>query len=233
MKNYILDITLEGIEPEIKREISVPEGITFATLHDFIQIVFGWGNYHMYEFEIPERKLEITCDYERVAEYNDYIEFKKSQQTKKEFANTISVDRLYENELLDTEYAQIDEYMEVGKEIDYVYDFGDYWEHKIKVKKVIEVGSQNAKLIKASGITPPDDVGGPEGYKEVRDVLENPNSDGYEEMMEWARTTGYTGKLESTDVINERLLDPKKYFKEIDMPDFDMDDVISDTLKWD
>ena len=48
MKNYILRITID--DSDIWRRISFPHGFTFKILHEVIQIIFGWQNYHLHEF---------------------------------------------------------------------------------------------------------------------------------------------------------------------------------------
>ena len=40
---------------ETWRELIIPENITFKQLHDIIQKVFGFYNYHMYNFQVPEK----------------------------------------------------------------------------------------------------------------------------------------------------------------------------------
>jgi len=47
---YVFKIVLEGVRPQIWRRFKVPAGITFHTLHDIIQAVMGWENYHLYRF---------------------------------------------------------------------------------------------------------------------------------------------------------------------------------------
>jgi len=41
-----LKISLEGIIPKIWRRFLVKENITFQELHNTIQIIMGWGDYH-------------------------------------------------------------------------------------------------------------------------------------------------------------------------------------------
>ena len=43
-------IYLNDIQPEIWRRFLVEDSINFHQLHKIIQIVMGWGNYHMYGF---------------------------------------------------------------------------------------------------------------------------------------------------------------------------------------
>ncbi|MEK6947549.1 MAG: plasmid pRiA4b ORF-3 family protein [Nanoarchaeota archaeon] len=54
-----LKITLEGIFPKIWRRFLVKDNITFQKLHDIIQIVMGWGNYHLYGFYVDKEKIGL------------------------------------------------------------------------------------------------------------------------------------------------------------------------------
>ena len=49
---YLFKIVLQGIRPQIWRRFKVPTGISFHSLHDIIQVVMGWENYHLYRFDI-------------------------------------------------------------------------------------------------------------------------------------------------------------------------------------
>jgi len=49
---YVFKIVLQGIRPQIWRRFKVPAGISFHTLHDIVQIVMGWENYHLYRFDV-------------------------------------------------------------------------------------------------------------------------------------------------------------------------------------
>ena len=43
---------MEGINPEIWRRFQVEDTISFGDLHDVIQDIMGWEDYHHYEFNI-------------------------------------------------------------------------------------------------------------------------------------------------------------------------------------
>ena len=48
-------ISLKGIEPEIWRRVDVPLGMSLKGLHDVIQAVMGWRDYHLFEFQIGQK----------------------------------------------------------------------------------------------------------------------------------------------------------------------------------
>jgi hypothetical protein len=48
-------IALLCIEPEIWRRVEVPLGFSLKGLHDVIQAMMGWQDYHVFEFAIGEK----------------------------------------------------------------------------------------------------------------------------------------------------------------------------------
>jgi hypothetical protein len=54
-----LRISLRYIEPEIWREITVPDAFSLFQLHRCIQLVFDWLDYHLFEFQIGARRFEL------------------------------------------------------------------------------------------------------------------------------------------------------------------------------
>ena len=54
-----LKITLEGIFPKVWRRFLVKNNITFQKLHEIIQTVMGWGNYHLYGFYVSKENIGL------------------------------------------------------------------------------------------------------------------------------------------------------------------------------
>lgn len=50
-----LRIELLEIVPKVWRRVDVPLSSTLLTLHDIIQVTFGWMNSHLFEFEVGDR----------------------------------------------------------------------------------------------------------------------------------------------------------------------------------
>ena len=71
--------------------------------------------------------------------------------------------------------------------LNYVYDFGDYWDHKVEVEKLLprEEGVDYPICIKGKRNCPPEDCGGLGGYEELLEILQDPSHEEYEEMKEW------------------------------------------------
>lgn len=52
----ILHIELQDITPPIWRRFAVPRNVTLGRLHHVIQIVMGWVDYHLHDFEIAGKR---------------------------------------------------------------------------------------------------------------------------------------------------------------------------------
>jgi hypothetical protein len=134
MKAYQIKIILVDSEPLIWRRVMVPADITFKRLHDVIQFSMGWKDYHLYDFNIKEENLRITCDEEVIAEYEFYS---KMQLTKENDPHGFIANILKIKPKLSSK-VKIDKYLAKGNSIEYIYDFGDYWGHDIILEEVVE-----------------------------------------------------------------------------------------------
>lgn len=120
---YILKIVLEDTHPPVWRRIIIPEKITFADLHNMIQIIFGWENEHMHDFRIPSKNIWIDDSQSFWGGYH-YME----------------------------DETPVESFLFNNKGIRYTYDFGDEWRHKIIYEKTDETyGERNAALLKFKG----------------------------------------------------------------------------------
>jgi len=72
------------------------------------------------------------------------------------------------------------------KTIHYIYDYGDNWDHTIKVERIgnAEPGALYPRLIKAEGRCPPEDIGGPPGYEMYLDAIADPEHEEHDWMIE-------------------------------------------------
>jgi hypothetical protein len=56
--DLVLRVHLSSLTPEIWRVVRVPGEYTLAQLHRTLQLVFGWQDCHLHEFEIGGRRFE-------------------------------------------------------------------------------------------------------------------------------------------------------------------------------
>ena len=83
--------------------------------------------------------------------------------------------------------ARLDQIVAAGKTLIYEYDFGDGWEHELKIEKALtpEPGMRYPRCTAGKRACPPDDCGGPWGYEHLLEVLRDPKHEEHEEMREW------------------------------------------------
>jgi hypothetical protein len=55
---YDLKVTLRDVDPPVWRQFRVGGGTSLAALHEILQLVMGWLNYHLYEFAVGDRRYE-------------------------------------------------------------------------------------------------------------------------------------------------------------------------------
>ena len=156
----------------IWRRVIIPTYITFNQLHNILQIVFDWQDYHLHQFNIfnesGERVLNIISESEEVYESMDECEI-----------------------LLDTQ-VNLSNYINHKYRIIYCYDFGDNWEHEITIQNInTEYNKNYPTCLMGEGNAPPEDVGGVYGYKEFLKIMSNPNQAEYKNMQNWAQDQGY------------------------------------------
>jgi Plasmid pRiA4b ORF-3-like protein len=153
-----LKITLDDVKPLVMRRVEVPLSIRLDRLHLAIQAAMGWTNSHLYEI----RAQDIGWGFP---------------------------DPDWGDGPLDALKARLIDVLEdVGtKTLKYLYDFGDGWEHTIKIERLIDSlpGIIYPRLIEAAGRCPPEDVGGPWGYAEFLEAIRDPDHDRHAEFKEW------------------------------------------------
>ena len=154
-----LKITLDGVKPAVLRRVEVPFDISLDRLHLVIQAAMGWTNSHLYEIRAGGAGWSTPLP--DVDGGRDFLDARKAK--------------------LDDALADVG-----AKTLRYVYDFGDGWEHTIKVERLAdpEPGALYPRLTEASGRCPPEDVGGPWGYGEMLEALEDPGHERHAETLE-------------------------------------------------
>ena len=153
-----IKVTLSDIEPEVTRVLQVPADIKLDRLHLTLQAAFGWENAHLYMFEAGHRTWGVPDP--------DFG------------GNDLPANK--------TTLRQVIE--DTGqKTINYLYDFGDNWEHRIKTGKHFEPepGELYPRLTGVNGNCPPEDIGGFPGYYEFLDAMADPKHPEHENLKEW------------------------------------------------
>lgn len=151
-----LRITLDGVEPTVWRRVLIPGGFTLDRVHRVVQFAMGWGDRHLHVFDIEGVQYGVP-DPDGLLDVHDELDVR-----------------------LDT-VAQKD-----GR-LRYTYDFGDWWEHDLTVEDVYPADLDTAYPVCTAGerACPPDDVGGPDGYRDLVAALADPVHPEHAAMRDW------------------------------------------------
>lgn len=174
-----LKIELRGVKPLVWRRILVPESVTLAKLHLILQWSMGWTNSHLHEYEIARQRYGIPDD-------DDWPGAEP---------------------VLDERRVRLKPLIESGlRRFTYQYDFGDSWEHVIKVEHLVSPQSGMPSIVCLAGANacPPEDVGGYPGYAEFLAVLADPTHEEHAHMLSWAGGS-FDPKAFDLVEINRRL----------------------------
>jgi hypothetical protein len=160
---YTLRVSIKESTPLIWRELSVPADYTLEDLHRVIQIAFGWEDDHMHSFTVN------AVDYSMVGEEFDAGE-----------------DPVFEDEV-----CLSDLNLHSRQKFTYLYDFGDCWEHEVRVSKIVQAGVEKEdgtrpRCLGGERAAPLEDSGGVWDYENMLEILKDPNHARYESVHEWA-----------------------------------------------
>jgi hypothetical protein len=153
-------IELEGTDPLVWRDLDLPLSTTLATLHDLIQVVMRWQDYHLHEFEVGEKVYGVP-------DPEDAFEDRKVYQEK-----SIRLGNLIERGV---------------REFLYVYDFGDNWRHRISVQDLRQgdAAVEYPRFVAGARRAPPEDVGSISGFEAFLEAMADPEHENHAPMLEW------------------------------------------------
>jgi hypothetical protein len=91
--------------------------------------------------------------------------------------------------------------------LNYVYDFGDYWEHRIKIEKTLAPVPELALPYCVGGAcaAPPEDCGGVPGYAEFVQAMANSDDPEHDNLAEWIGAETWNPAAFDITVDNDRL----------------------------
>lgn len=155
---FQLKVTLADTKPPIWRRVLVDGNATLDHVHEVIQAAFGWWNYHLHEFEVGRTRYGVPDPDE------DWGEPPRDERR-----------------------TRLDAIAGEGSTFRYTYDFGDGWEHRVTVEKVLPAGSVATvpACIDGRRACPPEDCGGTWGYRELLEILADPEHPEHDERRDW------------------------------------------------
>jgi hypothetical protein len=143
---YRIRIDLVGAKPPIWRRLELAGDLTLDVVHGVLQQVMGWWDGHLHAFR-------------RVGVYQHFLTQFDLEQGDEGLAEA------------DVRLDQV--LRKVGDRLEYEYDFGDGWQHRLTVEQVRPRVDRDppARCLTGRRACPPEDVGGIYRYNAIAAAL--------------------------------------------------------------
>lgn len=162
-KYRAMNIVLEGVTPDVVRTLVIPADATFGWLHAVIQVAMGWTNSHLHQFQFGATVISDPTF--------EFGEFEGDSVVLNEHKERLMV-----------------HFGESRAVLDYEYDFGDSWHHKIILSTLLEskaAAPRRAVCLGGANACPPEDCGGAPGYGEFLKAIRNRKHPEHRSMQAW------------------------------------------------
>ncbi len=177
---FVFEARIADIEPPIRRRIVVPGNRSLGDLHAILQEAFGWTDSHLHFFRFRGEVFGAPSP-------DDF------------------------EPLADEGKIRLDDLgLRARSKIEYVYDYGDNWEHELVVAMTRKAGpgfDESPFCLEGERAAPPEDCGGAPGYAELIIALKKPAAKRTKDDRERLKWLGEEWDSERCDLewINERL----------------------------
>ena len=97
-------------------------------------------------------------------------------------------DDRYERKVIDESRVRLREVVpRVGTCFEYLYDFGDSWQHDLRLEAIVLPDPEAAYPCCLAGgrRAPPEDVGGSSGYEDYLEAMADPGHKEHENVLQW------------------------------------------------
>jgi hypothetical protein len=150
-----LRVQLREVRPQVWRRLLVPGRLRLDKFHLVLQAAMGWTNSHLHNFVIGQLSYGPELE-ETIADVDE---------------TTVSL-----GEALGAERRAL-----------YEYDFGDSWDHDVVVEDRIhtKLSLKLAVCLDGQNACPPEDCGGPDGYRAMVSSLADPADAEHDSFLEW------------------------------------------------
>ncbi|MHA3685064.1 plasmid pRiA4b ORF-3 family protein [Leucobacter sp. HY1908] len=151
-RGFVVRVDLLHTKPPVWRRLELPGDIKLPQLHDVLQAAMGWTDSHLHKFR--------TSDERNAPEFLTPFDFEEGEVG-------VAEDGVRFDQIVAT----------VGDRLFYDYDFGDNWQHCLRVEKVLEAAPENITCTAGKLACPPEDCGGTWGYQEIAEWVRGDYAD--------------------------------------------------------
>ena len=158
-----LKIMLKGSKPPIWRRLLVRSDLTLAQFHHVLQMSFGWTDSHLHEFRVGGWNGTAYGPVGPEFDFGDPMPLDEAAVT---LGDILSQEK---------------------DKLDYVYDFGDDWDHAVTVEQVLphEAGAPAVRCTGGRGAGPAEDCGGVWGWASMVAAVNDPSHEEHAEYRDW------------------------------------------------
>ena len=125
-------------------------------LANILLAAMGWSNSHLHAFTVGDARYGMNYD-----------DFPKGE--------------------IDEKRVKVFQALRDERHFTFAYDFGDGWEHEVVIEELkwSDLGLKFAVCLDGTKACPPDDVGGPSGYREFLAAISDPTHREHERYVKW------------------------------------------------
>ena len=159
----------------------VPGSIKLRKLHVVLLLAMGWDGGHMHEFVFDDTNYgEPDPDFPS------------------------------DPPMLDEARVTLTKALGTLKSFTYIYDYGDNWQHRVKVEKALppDPGLRSPVCLDGRNACPPEDVGGAPGYVDFLEAINDPSHEEHDHFLEWCGGR-FDPDAFDLDLANQRLFEVK------------------------
>lgn len=189
---YQLKIALRDTSPPVWRRVTLPADTSLGCLHDIIQTCFGWHDSHLHSFTEPASGRQFV-DFDAPLDRDPFRDADEESVT----------------------VAEVLPYE--GGRLEYTYDFGDDWRHRITLEKILPASTPDRRVRCTGGrraLPRAEDIGGAWGLQAVLDSVADrgaPAPEPWTDLVETLREEGFDAARFDRDALDRELagLDPQ------------------------
>lgn len=175
---YQLRIELKEVQPLVWRRLLVPENVTLSKLSVILQSAMGWHGGHLHEFVVGRVHYGIPDE-----------------------------DWPNQEPFIDERRVRLNTLVESGaRRFTFLYDFGDGWEHTVKIEDLITPAKESKwiQCLAGENACPPEDVGGASAYFDFVAAIRDPTHAEHKPNLEWVGGA-FDPSAFHLEHVNERL----------------------------
>ena len=169
IRRLVIRVDLLGAKPPIWRRLELSPDLTLAQVHGVLQAAFEWDDSHLHEFVAGDRWARG---------------FDRISYSPPEF----QMEEIGLGTVRDTRTHFLGDILRApGDKLFYIYDFGDDWEHRLVLEKVVErdPDAPAARCLAGRRAAPLEDCGGIWQYQYMMEAGFDPSHPGYADAQEW------------------------------------------------